>query len=194
VTSPVVGIHDTVPLPVTLDTTGGGGGGGVATVIAALVAATLYVLLVWRLTWYCPVVLGTTRCTVPDVTPGGAGAAPVASVFSHFHADHELPCAPAAYSATQSAGFPGPPEMVTEIVDPAATVIGPDDPLTCTVGAAWASAGHSAMRKRTLARNTWVLIILHPSPFLITFLGILAVGPVRATDLPRVFVLTKAIQ
>jgi hypothetical protein len=49
-TSPVVGAHDTVPLPVTVDTTGGGGGGGVATVIAALVAATLYVWLVWRLT------------------------------------------------------------------------------------------------------------------------------------------------
>jgi hypothetical protein len=44
---------------------------------------------------------------------------------------------------------------VTVIVDPTVTVTGPDDPLTCTV-AAPASAGHSAMRKRTLARNIWV--------------------------------------
>src|SRR6202011_4859841 len=58
----------------------------VVTVIAALVAATAKPLLGKNLISYCPACGGTTRGTVPAVTPGAGGAEfLVLSVENPFH-------------------------------------------------------------------------------------------------------------
>jgi hypothetical protein len=61
-------------------------------VIAALVASTVKLLLEKNLTSYVPAAAGTTRSTLPEVTPVAGTEPPWALVLSHAH----------------ETGFPGP--------------------------------------------------------------------------------------
>jgi hypothetical protein len=67
------------------DTGGGGGGDTPDTVIAALVASTVKVLLEKNLTSHCPAAAGTTRSTMPAVTPVGGTEPRRSLVLSHAH-------------------------------------------------------------------------------------------------------------